>query len=368
MLARRLEPRLGDEAVRAAFLEFVGALAHRRRLPERLVGGARLAVHPPLLVHLGDDDVPAAHRHQHQDRQRDLGDDVAALPQRLEAVRVVDDLGGPGRRWPAAGGGAAGWRGRRRGRSGLVAGVAGCPCACAAIGTTAGAAASSRAAAKAARRVIFNMLSPGIVVFSRKVGVWPASTRIYSLSTGLDMSDSGIRCTVHPGPGAQTPKRVGPAVQQGQAFLQQSRGILHKSVKKSTQKSPSQPSAARPGLQKGVAGNKVVRHLRTSAGGRTRPCARRDIPMPHAMDASISFATRCCGLDNAIADSHLKRPIGIVHRRSSVSQGARRSDDTPPRSCPQRSLSTGDDADKRCSSSRATSLRTSNSMGSSRAS
>src|SRR6476469_3405161 len=44
VLARRLESRFGDKAIRAALLELFGALAHRRRIPERAVGGARLAV------------------------------------------------------------------------------------------------------------------------------------------------------------------------------------------------------------------------------------------------------------------------------------------------------------------------------------
>src|SRR6185503_15410746 len=106
--------------------------------------------------------------------------------------------------------------------SGVVAGVAGCPCACAANGTTAGAAASSRAAASMARRVIFSMLSPGIVVFSRKVSVWPGSPHAVLGTKGLEMSDPGsvvscARADVY------TPKRVGPAVGQGQAYVRKSR-------------------------------------------------------------------------------------------------------------------------------------------------
>ena len=71
------------------------------------------------LVELGDEDVPAAHAHQDEDDQRALRDEVALLPERLEAVRVVDRFLG-GRR-AAIGAGAAeaasaaGGRRRRRG-------------------------------------------------------------------------------------------------------------------------------------------------------------------------------------------------------------------------------------------------------------
>ncbi len=158
----------------------------------------------PLLVDLGDDDVPAAHRHERQYRQRHLGDDVAALPQRLEAVRIVDELGvrsALAAAGAAGGAGAAGCAAAGGVDSGLAAGVAGCPCACAANGTTAGAAASSRAAASMARRVIFSMLSPGIVVFSRKFSVWPGSRvqcSVLRASTCLTR-ESVLWCC--PGPG-----------------------------------------------------------------------------------------------------------------------------------------------------------------------
>ena len=93
VLGRRLEPRFGDEAVGARLLQPVGAFAHGGRRPERLVRRLRLAAHLELLVHLGDDHVPAAHRHDDQDAERDPGDDVAALPQRFEPVGVLDGLG-----------------------------------------------------------------------------------------------------------------------------------------------------------------------------------------------------------------------------------------------------------------------------------
>ena len=44
-LLGRLEPGFRDEPIGAAFLQSFGALAHRRRAPERLVRGARLRAH-----------------------------------------------------------------------------------------------------------------------------------------------------------------------------------------------------------------------------------------------------------------------------------------------------------------------------------
>ena len=139
-------------------LEAVGALAHRRRGPEGLVRGARLRAQLELLEHLDDDDVPAAHRHDDQDDQRALGDPVAAAPQRLEAVRVLDDfrrlLGGRSRAGRGARRGAAAGAG-----AGAAAGAGG-------AGGLAGwasavAAARHTAASSAGKRIIFNMVSPG---------------------------------------------------------------------------------------------------------------------------------------------------------------------------------------------------------------
>jgi hypothetical protein len=78
--------------------ETVGLLFFSTSAPWRTEGAfqnfllavPRLLAHLGLLVQLGDDDVPAADGHQHEDRERRLGDEVAALPQRFEAVRVVD--------------------------------------------------------------------------------------------------------------------------------------------------------------------------------------------------------------------------------------------------------------------------------------
>ena len=100
--------------------------------------------------------------------ERDLGDHVAALPQRLEAVRVLDHL--RVERSPD------GLRGRCGGRRGAGAGAAvaaqrapaeprparrAAPGASAVSGTMAAGTAMSRTAASAARRIIFNIWSPG---------------------------------------------------------------------------------------------------------------------------------------------------------------------------------------------------------------
>src|SRR5207237_3330606 len=77
---RCLEPRFRDKAEGAAALQSFGALTHCRCPPEGLLRGPRLRIHPELLVDLGDDDVPASHRHDGEYPQRDSGDDVATLP------------------------------------------------------------------------------------------------------------------------------------------------------------------------------------------------------------------------------------------------------------------------------------------------
>ena len=158
----------------------VGALAHRWRASRTSCwrpspGAACLR----LLVELGDDDVPAAHRHDHEDAERGLGDEVAALPQRFEAVGVVDDLG------LLAGRGAV-RRARRRRRlrrrrpvswpmsqASPWAPLAAAPRAAGA--STASAAAISSAGAMPAHRVGFQrfMLSPGVIVQMRESGPVP---------------------------------------------------------------------------------------------------------------------------------------------------------------------------------------------------
>ena len=142
----------------------------RRRLPERLFGGLGLLAHLRLLVDLGDDDVPAAHRHDDEDDQRDLGDDVAALPQRLETVGVVDDLGRPWRRARPGRRRVRRRRRGRRGRGGAAAGAAGCACASATCGTAAPADASSRTAASGGQTDLLQHVVSRQRLFSQKMG------------------------------------------------------------------------------------------------------------------------------------------------------------------------------------------------------
>src|SRR5438045_3589235 len=67
--------------------------------------------------------------------------------------RVAPEAGAAGA-WAGAAGGVAAV-------GGVAAGAAGCACACASSGMTAEAAATSSTAAETAKRVIFNIVSPG---------------------------------------------------------------------------------------------------------------------------------------------------------------------------------------------------------------
>src|SRR5471030_2177055 len=88
-----------DEAERRSFVEQLRACDQRRRGPQLLVGALRTAVGTELLEELGDHDVPATHRHEHQQNQHEACNKVTVLPERAEAVWVVDGFGrGRGRR------------------------------------------------------------------------------------------------------------------------------------------------------------------------------------------------------------------------------------------------------------------------------
>src|SRR5262249_42467002 len=125
--------------VGGAFLELGGAVVHRGGTPEGRLHGAGLLEQLALLPHLHEHDVPRAHRHDDEDDERAARHEVAALPQRLEAVGVVDDFlvvhrrgrggrggGAGGRRGAGRGVGVGGGGGRRRGGggSGALRGVA----------------------------------------------------------------------------------------------------------------------------------------------------------------------------------------------------------------------------------------------------
>src|SRR6185503_7546213 len=69
-----------------------GAVVHVLRLPELGVGFAVVPVEPRLLDVFDDADVPGADRHDDQDDERAARDEVALLPERFEAIGVVEHL------------------------------------------------------------------------------------------------------------------------------------------------------------------------------------------------------------------------------------------------------------------------------------
>src|SRR6266850_850952 len=96
MVLYRDAPFLGDEAVGAVVAQGRGAVVHVLGGPELGLGLARVLHHAALLDQLDDGDVPGADRHDDQDDERAARDEVALLPERLDAVRVLDHLGARG--------------------------------------------------------------------------------------------------------------------------------------------------------------------------------------------------------------------------------------------------------------------------------
>src|SRR6267142_4489776 len=96
MVLYRDAPFLGDEAVGAVVAQVRGAVVHVLGGPELGLGLARVLHHAALLDQLDDGDVPGADRHDDQDDERAARDEVALLPERLDAVRVLDHLGARG--------------------------------------------------------------------------------------------------------------------------------------------------------------------------------------------------------------------------------------------------------------------------------
>ena len=209
--------------------------------------------HLVLLVDLGDDDVPAAHRHEDEDAERGLGDQVAAFPERFETVRIVDDFRrlrgghrapqGQRERWP---------RVRRAPRVALAP----VPLAARPLHATA----ISRAAANAARRILFNMWSPDRWLFvrccqgSRLVDdpdgttriPYPQPDRLLDTDPVLRLRQAGaigfdvayvlqVTAPCSPPTASRTyAKTHWPRRRQGQLSSFESRRILHKTAKKST--------------------------------------------------------------------------------------------------------------------------------------
>jgi len=127
-----LDAAVGNESEGAALLEGTGCVTQALGLEEALLRGLGLAAELDALVELGDQDVPAAHAHQHQDDQGAARHEVALLPESTKAVGVVDRLlggersghrsgcggsAGVGCDWGSTGGGGCFWcRSRALGR------------------------------------------------------------------------------------------------------------------------------------------------------------------------------------------------------------------------------------------------------------
>src|SRR3989475_10085790 len=83
---------LRDEAERTVLAQSEDAVLDRAGAPELAVGLSRILQDARLLDQLDHADVPGADRHDDEDDQRPPGDEIALLPQRLDAVGVLDDF------------------------------------------------------------------------------------------------------------------------------------------------------------------------------------------------------------------------------------------------------------------------------------
>ncbi|ETN86433.1 hypothetical protein NECAME_16335 [Necator americanus] len=75
-----------DEPERRRLIELLCAFRERRCAPEPLIRAFRAPVGAELLEELGDHDVPAAHRHHHEQQEHKARDKVAVLPERAETT------------------------------------------------------------------------------------------------------------------------------------------------------------------------------------------------------------------------------------------------------------------------------------------
>jgi hypothetical protein len=87
-----LQALLSHETEGRAFLQALSASLNGASRPEGFGGCIRALHQLALFKNLGEDDVPAAHRHDDHDDQGAASDEVALGPQRFKAVRVVDDF------------------------------------------------------------------------------------------------------------------------------------------------------------------------------------------------------------------------------------------------------------------------------------
>src|SRR3954469_11878487 len=102
MVLHRDRAFLGHEAKGAVLAQLRHAVGHGLGVPELRMCLTRVLHQPCLLDVLDDTDVPRADRHDDEDDERAAGDEVALLPERLDAVRVLDHLGAGrvvARRW-----------------------------------------------------------------------------------------------------------------------------------------------------------------------------------------------------------------------------------------------------------------------------
>ncbi len=87
---------LGNAAELIALLQALDAVLDRGRGPELLLHDARGLAQLALIPQLGEHHVPGGERHDDQQHQHGAGDEIAALPERDQAVGIVDVGGGAG--------------------------------------------------------------------------------------------------------------------------------------------------------------------------------------------------------------------------------------------------------------------------------
>jgi hypothetical protein len=154
------------------------------------------------------------------------------------------------------------------------------------------------------------------------------------------------------------PKRVGPAVGQGQAFVRKSRNFTQKHQKVHSKIAPRPNAGCGAGRRKHVANRPRIGGSRS---GEAYAVLRATIRVVHAIDARISFAAPSRCFDNRIADPRAFRSSQEhrlrgrqEHNHVAMFDAIRRLAEWRPRS-----------RARYCSSSRATGFGTRNSVPSS---
>ena len=88
------ETVLGKAAVRVALRQTLDGVLDGARGPEFLFGEARRLAQLALVPDLHEQDVPGGERHDHENDQRALGDEVSLRPKGTETVGIVNNGGG----------------------------------------------------------------------------------------------------------------------------------------------------------------------------------------------------------------------------------------------------------------------------------